>query len=95
MSRISFATKYQNEQVEVIAGWDNPLQTFFLDILVDGEDEDIIYSSMYQGNGGFFSLEDAQKVLTKRGIKVPTGFWEKVEKKSREEIYNFGILFSN
>jgi len=43
MSRISFATNYENEQVEVIAGWDNPLQTFFLDILVDDENEDIIY----------------------------------------------------
>ena len=95
MSRISFVTKYQNEQVEVIAGWDNPLQTFFLDILVDDENEDVIYSSMFQGDGGFFSLDDAKKVLMKRGIQVPTGFWEKVGKKSREEIYNFGTLFSN
>jgi hypothetical protein len=95
MSRISFATNYENEQVEVIAGWDNPLQTFFLDILVDDENEDIIYSSMYQGDGGFFSLEDAKKALAVREIKVPTGFWEKIGKKSREEIYNFGTLFSN
>lgn len=95
MSRISFTTVHKNQQVEVIAGWDNPLQTFFLDIMVDNEDDDLVYSSMYENNlEDIVSVDRLKNILAIKRIEVPKGFWEKVALKEGNVTCNFGN-FSN
>jgi hypothetical protein len=82
MSRISFNNFLGNKEVQVVAGWDNPLRMFWLDVINLNDDEDIIYSSIYENDpqdyDGISRLED---VLNNLGIVAPQGFWNLVLKR--------------
>lgn len=92
MSRIAFTTNYRNQKVEVIAGWDNPLQTYFLDIMVDNDEEQMIYCSMMEDRFGKLSLRDIGMVLERKGILAPTAFFERLGERSRDDIHHFGVI---
>ena len=81
MSRISFNTFYKNKNVEVVAGWDYPMQTFFLDILDDNEEP--IYSSLYEYHSTCKETHHLEQVLLDKNIKAPDNFWDFVNKKQR------------
>jgi hypothetical protein len=79
VSRISFNAMYNDKPVQVCAGWDNPLQYFFMTVF--GDDEDFpIWDEL--SNFDFSQLRTADplvKQLESMGITPPGGFWEKVE----------------
>lgn len=60
MSRHSTLVKIGGVELVVVAGWDRPLQYFFLDVETPerGDDDDAVYASMYDsrlfgaGRGG-------------------------------------------
>lgn len=83
MSRISFNTVYKNKNVEVVAGWDHPMQTFFLDIIDDNEE--LIYSSMMDihANSSCKETHMLEQILVNKGIHPPDNFWSFVNKKQR------------
>lgn len=89
MSRISYKIPYKATTVEVVAGWDNPLNTFFLDV-IDADDEDkIIYSSMSDPNTDA-SLDALACVLHDLDIITPENFWSMVAKKQKNNVVFLG-----
>lgn len=79
MSRISFDATYGDKSVQITAGWDNPLQYFFMTIFGPDEDE-IVWDEL--SNFDFSELRTAKPLVNQlqlMGITAPPGFWEKVE----------------
>lgn len=79
MSQVKFKTKYDGKNVEVVGGWDNPLQSHHLTIFdLDAPDDaetDVLWCQM--DHVGFpKTLEPLQKQLFIMGIDPPEGFWE-------------------
>jgi len=81
MSRISFNSYFKNKNVEVVAGWDHPLQTFFLDIL--DQNENCIYSSMENSPAFYQNTNELEKFLAENDIIAPENFWDFVNRKQR------------
>ena len=82
MSQVKFKTEYEGEEVEVMAGWDRPLQGYFLTIF--GSEDEPIYSNLddiacSEGMGFMPDTGHFREVLTKFNIKVPEEFWARVE----------------
>jgi hypothetical protein len=79
MSRISFNAMYNDKPVQITAGWDNPLQYFFMTVFGNDDDEPV-WDEL--SNFNFDQLRTAgplAKQLESMGITPPKGFWEKVE----------------
>lgn len=89
MSQVKFKTKYNGETVEVMAGWDNPLQGFFMTIFgqpTEEDDEPILYNNLADPNApgamGFSrDTEYFKHKLEELGIIAPAGFWQLVNRK--------------
>ncbi len=88
MSRISFHSFLDNIPVEITAGWDHPLQTYWIDIVELYDEDNVIYSSMTMVDG-YFSLVNIQEVIKDYQLTVPDTFWKMVEPKAGNIIYHF------
>ena len=73
---------------EVLAGWDRPLQCFFLVINKTSEDEPI-YSNLNDPGAGVKKQESGhfQEVLSRMNLSAPPGFWAAIE---ADRDYNVG-----
>lgn len=94
MSKIYFTTVYNSTYVKVIAGWNRVEQNFFLDILNDLNNQEIIYSSS-SGDFSKSELSSTRKLsqlLQKFGIKIPNKFWAIVNLKESNATYNLGSI---
>lgn len=88
MSRISFHTTYQDQEVEVVGGWDNPLGTFFLDVIKDDDEDNLVYSSMNELDNP--SIEELSRILSNLNIFVPENFWAMISKRQGNVIKYLG-----
>ncbi len=86
MSQVKFKTEYKGKPVEVMAGWDRPLQGFFLTVfdLDPNAEVECVYSNLDDPNVpgvmGYTKTTDYWKeVLSKMEIGVPEEFWARVE----------------
>jgi len=97
MSQIKFNTTYKTKAVEVMAGWDNPLQGYFLSIFkldLENDDEELLYDNLadkdlsstmgFARSTGYFKT-----ILEHFEIVVPDGFWERVERNERNVTHIF------
>lgn len=97
MSKVFFKTNFQNNFVEVIAGWNSSTRIFWLDIIDECDKSNIIYSSMT------FDLHESDKLNTRRlrnilkckNIHVPNKFWALVDLKEKHAIHNLGLFTFN
>lgn len=85
MSQVSFKANMtalnDGAQVQVIAGWDRPLQEYFLTVFLSGDDE-VWWSTMDEPSpADKFSTEHLQQKLASFGIEAPQGFWERVQRR--------------
>lgn len=85
MSQVSFKTEYMGVPVEVVSGWDQPLQYYHFTIfdLRPDADTEYIYSCLDEKN--CFSTKTTerwQKKLEQMGITAPPGFWDIAENKN-------------
>jgi hypothetical protein len=92
MSRVTFLAGH----LEVVAGWDRPLQGFFLSIFSRYPSEEILYDSLedpatlagFMPDTGYFKAK-----LLEHGLSAPGGFWERVELREAnvEHVFSSGI----
>ena len=92
MSQVSFKTQYMGFAVEIVAGWDEPLQYYHLTVFDNRADaeEEYIFSCLDTPNPFAAKTTERWKAkLIEMNIKIPDGFWERVEKKEADDIYSF------
>jgi len=90
MSQVKFESPFAGKSVEIMAGWDRPLQHYFLTIFNMDDSEDEVYWSTLD----FPSDEDKdtsriRRQLDSMGIQTPEGFWERVERQEGNKLHVF------
>ena len=86
MSQIKFkgVTK-DGIKVEVVGGWDPPLQEFFLNLYrlgVPEDEDDVLWSALdYPAEEDRCSTKRLRAVLEQFGVRPPSDFWYEVERK--------------
>lgn len=77
MSQHYFSTSFEGKPVTVLAGWDRPMQQFFLVIedlnpLVDASDEEVyIYSNLFDEKAARQEFSYFENKLVEFGISIP------------------------
>ena len=106
MSQVKWKTRWtppgsdKEYRVEVMGGWDNPLQGYFLTIFnldADGDDdgeEDVLWDSMSKDGYPFKSTAPLETALSELGIDAPMDskgidFWEIVSFQEGNVLYNY------
>ena len=92
MSQVKFKTEYENKRVEVVGGWDNPLQSFHLtifDLDAPEDEEEVIWCHLLDG-GYCKTLNAIKKQLEKMEIEVPNEFFEHCSKREGNVVYIHG-----
>lgn len=80
MSRHYFKTEYQDKEVTVLMGYDRPLGGFFMVIEDTGqEDDEYIYSNLYEKITHPKNLEPYKAKLEQLGIFVPVEMLMEIE----------------
>ena len=90
MSQVKFETTYRGKPVEVMAGWDIPMNHYYLTVFdMDEEaDEEVIWSTLDrpdQRDATGTERLDAQLAIM--SIDVPKGFWETVHLQEGNAMY--------
>ena len=76
MSQHVFKTKYKNRPVMVLAGWDRPLQGFFLVVSrvnAKGREEGCVFSNLECQESHPKSFDPFRAKLQNLGIEIPDG----------------------
>jgi hypothetical protein len=71
MSQHYFETLHQGEMTEVLMGWDQPCQGFFLVISKQSDEEEPFYSNLYERNPHPQDLDYFLGVLKRFDITIP------------------------
>jgi hypothetical protein len=84
MSQVKFRMEYQGKKVEVVGGYDRPLDYHHLTVFdLDPEAEDeLVWSDLeHYFPHQMRTIETAKRELEKLGIEPPEGFWEQCARK--------------
>jgi hypothetical protein len=88
MSQVSFKVFKDGEELQVVAGWDYPLQTYFLTVF--DNDDDVVWATLdHPSVMDCHSTDRLSKQLTSMGVDVPAEFWERVQRKERNVIHSY------
>lgn len=89
MSQVRFKSTYDGASVEVTAGWDRPLRHYHLCVCEDAEPAaEVVWSGLdHWPDGGAPTTEPLQRQLHIMGIEVPAGFWDRVELREGNVVY--------
>lgn len=93
MSQVSYKTVYDGRRVEVVGGWDRPLNNYHLTVFdLDASPEaytDVIYCQLDSFPLGTPStLGPLKEALQDIGIVVPDSFWKTCEKQEGNVLYS-------
>jgi hypothetical protein len=101
MSQIFFMSKYYYDRVQVMTGWDRPLQHFFLTLLnpaAKEDEEEVVWSSMSDiGSdlgGGYPDSEKIIQLLDEMKIVYPDNLKETLDRHRAENIGNERVWLS-
>jgi hypothetical protein len=90
MSQHNFSTTYLGKSVNVLLGWDRPLQYVFMVIIesltTDNDDEKIIYSNLYDRASDGAHIGYYEQKLKELGIVVPQRMFREVH-----QDYGFNV----
>jgi hypothetical protein len=91
VSQVKFKTPFIGKRIEIMAGWDRPLQHYFLTIFNLDEDEDEVYWSTldFPSDEDNHGTERLRRQLDSMGIPAPEGFWERVERQEGNVNHDF------
>jgi len=93
MSQISFRSTYNEHQVEVVAGWDPPLQNYFLtvfDLDADEDESEVAWSAINNPDDeDYRSTDRLQAQLRSMELEAPEGFWDRVHRQERNVTHIF------
>ena len=83
MSQHSVRTRYQGDEVVVIAGYDRPLNDLFLQVLSHqhasvAAEECVLYSSLHEPQRDWTDINTVSDKLIELGIEVPDSLLEAV-----------------
>ncbi|MFZ3082370.1 hypothetical protein [Rhodoferax ferrireducens] len=83
MSQHSVRTRYQGDEVVVIAGYDRPLNDLFLQVLCHEDaraaaEECVLYSSLHEPQRDWTDINTVSDKLIELGIEVPDSLLEAV-----------------
>ncbi len=92
MSQHRFKTSYKAQPVEILMGWDRPLQGFFLVIQDLSDENEPIYSNLDDENlepdGLSRDLGYFQNKLKQLGIFVPAQMWDEIKSDQLDNVGN-------
>jgi hypothetical protein len=95
MSQVLFrGVLSNNTPVEVMAGWDHPLQHFYLtifDLSEDAEEETVWSTIAYPNTADSKGTARLRAKLVEMGLRAPPTFWELVEKKEGNAQYHLSV----
>lgn len=92
MSRRSTQARYQDQDVVVVAGYDRPLNTLFLQVLAaddDASEPNVHYSSLQDPQLDWTDINVVAAKLTELGIDVPGSLVEAVY---LDQLFQVGYL---
>lgn len=83
MSQHSFRTRYQGDEVVVVAGYDRPLNDLFLQVLSHEDasqamEECVLYSSLHESQRDWTDINTVSDKLIELDIAVPDSLLEAV-----------------
>lgn len=83
MSQHSVCTRYQGDEVVVVAGYDRPLNDLFLQVLGHEDasqamEECVLYSSLHEPQHDWTDINTVLDKLTELSIEVPDSLLEAV-----------------
>lgn len=92
MSQVFFRGVHKSRQVEVMAGWDPPLNRYFgtvFDLDATDDEDEVIWNTLYADYSAtdYSSTERLQKQLKDMGLEAPDGFWERVHRQEADAVY--------
>ena len=92
MSQHSVRTRYQGNEVVVVAGYDRPLNDLFLQVLAHEDapqatEEYVLYSSLHEPRRDWTDINTVSDKLIELGIKVPDSLLEAV---SLDQLFHAG-----
>lgn len=92
MSRHIFETTHQGQRVQVVLGWDRPLQYVFMTVenLSASDDEGrFLYSNLDEGvEPGELTLDHFRSVLRGLGLNVPEMMFAEVDRDRAANVGN-------
>lgn len=91
MSQISFTTTYQGHPAQVVAGWDRPLQHFFLTVfdLRPDAPQETFWDNLIPSPEDAASTDRLRFQLDTMGIAAPEDFWRRVELREGNAVHAF------
>lgn len=94
MSQHSTPTRYRDQAVVVVAGYDRPLNDLFLQVLSDedappAQEERVLYSSIHEPGLDWTDINTVSAKLTELGIEVPDSLLEAIY---LDQIFQVGNL---
>lgn len=94
MSQHSTPTRYRDQKVVVVAGYDRPLNDLFLQVLSDADEhpaheERVLYSSIHEPRLDWTDINTVSAKLAELGIEVPDSLLEAVY---LDQIFHVGNL---
>lgn len=98
MSQHYFETQFQNRAVQIVLGYDRPLDCFFLTIMymatVQADENDaILYSNLEDPAAGFHQDLDYYRAKLKSfGIAVPESMFRQTEQDAVHRVGNRVVL---
>ncbi len=96
MSRHTFETNYKGEKIQVVAGWDRPLQGFFMTIekitASDNDADNFILDNIIEENPYPQSFAPFIRVLTELNIAIPAQMIDEIIADSTANIGNKDVL---
>lgn len=93
MSRHSFDTRLQGRRVRVVAGYDRPLDEFFLQILLaatedETEQDEFVYTSLCEPSDDWSDPQALSARLAELRIDPPSSFLPAILEDRRRQIGN-------
>jgi hypothetical protein len=91
MSQIKFQTKLNNKNIEIVAGWDKPLQSYHLTVFdLDDDEEDVLYD-IWNTHGFVKSTKEIREYIVGNNISIPEDFFSLIE----EKLGNVSYVWKN
>lgn len=79
MSRHSYTFEREDQSIEVLMGWDRPLQQVFMVVEARDAEEGYLYSNLEARNPETLTLEDFRQALAELQIQVPESMFVETE----------------
>ena len=95
MSRHYYKTQYQEKPIIVMMGYDRPFNGFFMVIeQAHQEDDEYIFSNLFDNNPYPNSLNSYKEVLSELGIFIPDEMFLEVEADAEAKMGNKDVYHS-